>query len=152
MHAGSALHVAASSFVSDYGTWFCFFLLTSSCFSLPSLSLPPCPACFNCWGSAPRGRRSIVRACTEVASASLVPTLGRKRKTFHNHWTHPEPFCLRLVFPSCLILNFLLWGAQKSLCQMIIVSLKFHHKNNTAIFVSIKSLPYLRPLHNGWLC
>lgn len=37
-HTGSVLHVADPTFVSDYGTWFCFFRLSSWAFLAPSLS------------------------------------------------------------------------------------------------------------------
>lgn len=91
------------------GHQFCFWLWNMILF-FPSLilyfssCLSLCLVCFNYLGLALHGRYCVPSGGMEVVSASLVPTLGEKKKrqkTFPNHWTHPEPFCLWLVFPFC---------------------------------------------------
>lgn len=102
-----------------------FFPSLVLCFSC-CLSL--CLVCFNCWGLALHGRCCVPSAGIEVASASLVPTLGeKKKKTFPNRWTHPEFSAL----DASPLGDWLLFRAHGQLAAKIIidrVSLKFNHK------------------------
>lgn len=120
MHAGSALHVVGTSFVSDYGTWFCFFLLSSCVFLAVSLCAW---SVLTTWVWL-HGRCSVPSAGMEVASASLVPTLG---KNFPQPLNPPRTFLPQTRF-SPQWLTFI-QGAQKT-CQIIIEG---NRQNSTAI-------------------
>lgn len=83
MPGGRALHVEGTSFVSDYGTWFCFFCLI--------LDFPCCHSVsglFQLFGLVLHGRCWWHGGCDCLTGAHIK----EGEKTFPNHGTHPGPF------------------------------------------------------------
>lgn len=101
MHTDSALHVVASSFVSDYGTWFCFFRPSSCVFLAVSLCAW---SVLTAWVWLSQGGAVSSMSAWRLSLPHWCPHQG---KTFPlNRWTHPEPFLHQTRFPFSVWLLF----------------------------------------------